>query len=60
MPAMKTPDNHALAIEVANANIDHFRRLMEAEADDARRAMLRRLLAEEKSKLIALTAAKPT
>jgi hypothetical protein len=36
---------------VARLNIEHFRRLLAAEADEARRKVLSRLLAEEEAKL---------
>ena len=36
---------------VARLNIEHFRRLLEHEADEKRRELLLRLLAEEEAKL---------
>ena len=36
---------------VAHLNIEHYRRLLEKETDEARRQMLMRLLAEEEAKL---------
>ncbi len=36
---------------VARLNIEHFRRLLAEETDDARRQLLQRLLAEEEAKL---------
>lgn len=40
--------------EIASANIEHFKKLLETETDAERRAVIERLLAEEKSKLAAL------
>ncbi len=37
--------------EIAKANIAHFKKLLETETDEARREVIRRLLAEEESKL---------
>jgi hypothetical protein len=42
--------------DVARLNIEHFRKLLERETDDAKRTMLLRLLAEEEAKLNALSA----
>jgi hypothetical protein len=39
---------------VARLNIEHFRRQLAAETDDAKRHTLLRLLAEEEAKLSAL------
>jgi len=39
---------------VARLNIEHFRSLLAAEADDGKRQMILRLLAEEEAKLAAL------
>jgi len=39
---------------IARLNIQHFRRLLAQETDDARRATLLRLLAEEEAKLASL------
>lgn len=36
---------------VAHLNIAHYRRLLETEADEQRRQMLLRLLAEEEAKI---------
>ena len=36
---------------VAHLNVEHYRRLLEKETDEARRQMLMRLLAEEEAKL---------
>jgi hypothetical protein len=36
---------------VARLNIEHYRRLLAQETDEARRQTLRRLLAEEEAKL---------
>ena len=36
---------------VAHLNIEHYRRLLEKETDEARRQMLMRLLAEEEAKI---------
>jgi len=40
---------------VARANIDHFRKQLAEETDEAKRRVLLRLLAEEEAKLAALT-----
>ena len=40
--------------QIAEANIEHFKRLLEKEADAQQRGVLERLLAEEKEKLAAL------
>jgi hypothetical protein len=40
--------------DIARLNIEHFRKLLERETDEERRAMLLRLLAEEEAKLNAL------
>jgi AraC-like DNA-binding protein len=37
--------------DVAHMNIDHFHKLLATETDQARCAMIRRLLAEEEAKL---------
>ncbi len=39
---------------VARLNIEHYRKLLANEADETRREMLVRLLAEEEAKLAAL------
>ena len=36
---------------VAHMNIEHYRRLLAVETDEARRQVLQRLLAEEESKI---------
>jgi hypothetical protein len=36
---------------IARLNIEHFRRLLATETDEARRKILQRLLAEEEAKL---------
>ena len=36
---------------VAHLNVEHYRRLLEKETDEARRQMLMRLLAEEEAKI---------
>lgn len=38
---------------VADLNIEHFKKLLESEKDEARRQLLLRLLAEEEAKLAA-------
>jgi len=40
--------------DIARLNIEHFRKLLEHEADEEKRSMLLRLLAEEEAKLNAL------
>jgi hypothetical protein len=40
--------------EIAKANIEHFNKLLETEADANKRAVIERLLAEEEQKLAAL------
>ncbi len=44
----------ALDKTVARLNVEHYRKLLANEADEARRQMLVRLLAEEEAKLAAL------
>jgi hypothetical protein len=44
---------------VARLNVEHFRRLLAAEADEAKRSTLRRLLAEEEAKLAAIDSRDP-
>ena len=39
---------------VARLNIEHYRKLLETETDEKKRATLTRLLAEEEAKLAAL------
>jgi hypothetical protein len=41
---------------IARLNIEHFKRLLEREADEAKRQMIMRLLSEEEAKLKALLA----
>jgi len=41
--------------DIARLNIEHFRKLLERETDEARRTMILRLLAEEEAKLNALS-----
>ena len=40
--------------EIAKANIEHFKKLLETEADAQKRRVLQQLLAEEEQKLAAL------
>jgi hypothetical protein len=40
--------------EIAKANIQHFKKLLETEADAGKRTVIGRLLAEEEQKLAAL------
>jgi len=40
--------------EIAKANIEHFKRLLETETDTKKRAVIERRLAEEERKLTAL------
>ena len=40
--------------EIAKANIEHFRKLLETETDAKKRAVIERLLREEEQKLAAL------
>ncbi len=42
---------------IAQLNIDHFRKLLANETDEAKRATLQRLLADEEAKLKAANAA---
>jgi hypothetical protein len=41
---------------IARLNIEHYRRLLAAETDPAKRAMIEKLLAEEEAKLRSLEA----
>jgi hypothetical protein len=41
-------------VEIARANIEHFKKLLETESDAKKRAVIERLLAEEELKLEAL------
>jgi hypothetical protein len=38
-------------VAIAKANIEHFKKLLETETDETKRAVLKRLLAEEELKL---------
>ena len=40
-------------VAIAKANIEHFNKLLETETDENKRAVLKRLLVEEKLKLAA-------
>ena len=42
-----------MPVEIAKANIEHFRELLQTETDAKKRGVLERLLAEEKLKLAA-------
>jgi hypothetical protein len=42
-----------MEVQVANANIEHFKKLLETEMNGPKRNVLERLLAEETSKLAA-------
>jgi len=44
--------------EIAKANVDHFKKLLEAETDPKKRAMIERLLAEEELKATTLRRAR--
>ena len=44
----------AMPEEIAKANIEHFKTLLETERDAKKRAVVERLLAEEEQKLAAL------
>jgi hypothetical protein len=50
----KARPNRAMPKEIAKANIEHFRKLLETETDASKRAVIKRLLAEEEQKLAAL------
>ena len=39
-----------MPVEIAKANIEHFKKLLGTEAEAEKRAMIERLLAEEKQK----------
>jgi hypothetical protein len=41
-------------VEIAKANIEHFKNLLETETDQKKRRTLEQLLAEEEKKLAAL------
>jgi hypothetical protein len=45
--------------KIALLNIDHFRKLLETESDETKRATIRKLLAEEEAKLAAVKKEKP-
>ena len=45
--------------DIAQLNIEHFRKLLERETDEGKRGMLFRLLAEEEAKLDALNRSPP-
>ncbi len=45
--------------DIARLNIEHFRRLLERETEEAKRGMLQLLLAEEEAKLKALSRTPP-
>ncbi len=45
---------------MARLNVEHYRKLLANEADEARRQMLVRLLAEEEARLAALESAPKT
>ena len=45
--------------DIARLNIEHFRKLLERETEEAKRGMLLRLLAEEEAKLNALNRSPP-
>jgi len=40
--------------DIAKANIEHFKKLLETETDAEKRAVIERLLAEQEQKLAAL------
>jgi hypothetical protein len=40
-------------VQIAKANIEHFKKLLTSETDEQKRSTLERLLAEERSKLAA-------
>jgi hypothetical protein len=42
-----------MPVEIAKANIEHFKKLIETETDPRKRGVLERLLAEEELKLAA-------
>jgi hypothetical protein len=50
----KSRPKHPMPREIAKANIEHFNKLLETEADANKRAVIERLLAEEEQKLAAL------
>jgi hypothetical protein len=54
------PDRQTSPREIVELNIAHYKRLLETQLDATTRATIEKLLAEEKSKLGNLPAAKPT
>ena len=44
---------------VAHLNIEHYKRLLERETDEARRQLLLRLLAEEEAKIVSSNPPEP-
>lgn len=44
---------------VAHLNVEHFRRLLASETDEAKRKTLQRLLAEEEAKLASVAKSDP-
>jgi hypothetical protein len=54
-----TPRTELTAVDetIARLNIDYYRKRLGAETDEAKRAMLNRLLAEEVAKLVGVSAA---
>ncbi|MES1155836.1 MAG: hypothetical protein ABUL48_05335 [Pseudorhodoplanes sp.] len=55
-----TPGEAALDRTVAKLNIEHYRRLLATETDEARRKVLLKLLTEEESKLVEAGKSAPT
>jgi len=53
-------DRYSGQREIAELNITHYLKLLQTPLDDATRATVERLLAEEKAKLAKLPPAKPT
>lgn len=54
MAATARPESKALRLEdpaILRMNLDHFRRLLETEADPAKRQMILKLIGEAKVKL---------
>ncbi len=52
---MPESEERGMQRTVAQLNIDHFRKRLSEEADDAKRQMLQKLLAEEEARLAKLT-----
>ena len=50
---VRNPTSVSMEVQVANANIEHFKKLLETEMNGPKRNVLERLLAEETSKLAA-------